>query len=89
MKLHLAIHNLVLEVLYKCIILFFNIMRNKSANVTLFSGTGLVFLIGGPSSNAGTLYARNPTTGIYGPVCDDNFAIPDVRLMNIILVLLN
>ena len=32
-----------------------------------------VALIGGPASNEGYLYATNPATGIYGPVCDDFF----------------
>jgi len=31
----------------------------------------VVKLVGGNSTNVGYLYATNPTTGIYGPVCDD------------------
>ena len=37
-------------------------------------------LIGGSVAGTGNIFARNPTTGIYGPVCDDNFALPDVCL---------
>jgi len=37
-----------------------------------------VVLIGGSGNNSGNIFARNPTTGIYGPVCDDNFGIVDV-----------
>jgi hypothetical protein len=37
-----------------------------------------VVLIGGSGGNSGNIFARNPTTGIYGPVCDDNFGIVDV-----------
>ena len=28
-------------------------------------------LVGGTGPNEGYLYATNPTTGTYGPVCDD------------------
>ncbi len=33
----------------------------------------LVALVGGLSSNSGNLYAWNPSTGVYGPVCADGF----------------
>ena len=39
----------------------------------------LVVLVGGPSNASGNIFARNPTSGVYGPVCDDNFALPDVN----------
>ena len=32
-----------------------------------------VKLVGGASASEGVLYATNPTTNIYGPVCDDFF----------------
>ncbi len=38
-----------------------------------------VYLRGGPGPWAGTVYARNPTSGIDGPVCDDLWGIEDVR----------
>ena len=38
-----------------------------------------IALVGGPSTNAGHVYARNPQTGYYGPVCDDGFGDLDVR----------
>ena len=37
-----------------------------------------VELIGGTSQGSGNVFATNPTTGIYGPVCDDNWDINDV-----------
>ena len=39
----------------------------------------LVDLAGGSSASSGNVYAVNPTTGVYGPVCDDNWDIDDVR----------
>jgi hypothetical protein len=41
--------------------------------------TAAVVLVGGSSTGSGNVFARNPTTGIYGPVCDDNWDIADVR----------
>ena len=38
----------------------------------------IVELIGGSSLSDGNVYATNPATGIYGPVCDDNWDIDDV-----------
>jgi hypothetical protein len=40
-----------------------------------------VYLIGGPGPWAGTVYARNPVTGIDGPVCDDYWNILAVRIV--------
>jgi hypothetical protein len=40
-------------------------------------------LVGGPTSNSGHVFARNPRTGYYGPVCDDNFGDADVRLFKL------
>ena len=34
-----------------------------------------VELVGGSSSSEGNVHAKNPVTGIYGPVCDDGFDI--------------
>jgi hypothetical protein len=50
-----------------------------------------VVLVGGPSNAAGNVFARNPATGIYGPVCDDNWDILDVIIIfiNIPLFSLN
>jgi hypothetical protein len=36
-------------------------------------------LVGGPTLNSGHVFARNPRTGFYGPVCDDFFGDADVR----------
>ena len=38
-----------------------------------------VALVGGSSDNEGNVFATNPTTGYYGPVCDDGWAIEEVR----------
>ena len=35
-------------------------------------------LVGGPTSNSGHVFATNPRTGYYGPVCDDFFGDADV-----------
>jgi len=41
-------------------------------------------LVGGNGPHEGNVYARNPITGIFGPVCDDAWDIRSVRtfLMN-------
>jgi hypothetical protein len=36
-------------------------------------------LVGGPTLNSGHVFARNPRTGFYGPVCDDFFDDADVK----------
>jgi len=41
-----------------------------------------VVLKGGKTSNEGDVYARNPTTGIYGPVCSNNWIAENVRLIS-------
>ena len=38
----------------------------------------LVSLVGGDSPEEGNVYAKNPSTGIYGPVCDDLWDLQDV-----------
>ena len=38
----------------------------------------MVALIGGTTNGTGNVFARNPTTGTYGPVCDDAWEIADV-----------
>jgi len=35
-------------------------------------------LVGGSSSNKGNVMAYNPSTGIEGPVCDDDWEMKDV-----------
>jgi hypothetical protein len=40
-----------------------------------------VELVGGSAPNEGNVYAQNPVTGIYGPVCDDGF---DVNAANVV-----
>ncbi len=39
-----------------------------------------VALVGGTGPFEGVLYATNPTTGTYGPVCDDYFTLKSVIL---------
>ena len=40
---------------------------------------GTVVLVGGTSAGNGNVFARNPNTGIYGPVCDDGWSFADVN----------
>ena len=40
-----------------------------------------VALVGGSSDNEGNVFATNPTTGLYGPVCDDGWAIEEVCVL--------
>ena len=44
----------------------------------------LVVLIGGETPSSGNVYAINPTTGVYGPVCDDGWDIEDVSKKSLI-----
>ncbi len=44
----------------------------------------MIALIGGTSNGTGNVFARNPTTGIYGPVCDDFWEIADVITLDIL-----
>jgi len=46
--------------------------------IILFLSLASVVLIGGTVNGTGNVYARNPATGIYGPVCDDLWSIEDV-----------
>jgi hypothetical protein len=41
----------------------------------------LVELIGGSNEFEGNVFAKNPKTGVYGPVCDDNWTIQNVRIL--------
>jgi len=41
-----------------------------------------VALVGGTGAYEGYLYATNPVTKIYGPVCDDYFTISAVSWMS-------
>ena len=45
----------------------------------VFSNAAVV-LIGGPGPQEGYLFALNPATKTYGPVCDDAFDLKSVRL---------
>ena len=36
-------------------------------------------LMGGTHSYEGNVYAMNPITGVFGPVCDDFWSMKDVR----------
>jgi hypothetical protein len=37
-----------------------------------------VDLLGGPTPNSGNVFATNPASGTYGPVCDDGWDQSDV-----------
>jgi len=39
-----------------------------------------VKLMGGSSKLEGNVFARNPTTKVFGPVCDDEWTIENVSL---------
>ena len=55
----------------------FNILDTQKLNKILHLGA--VFLVGGTVNGSGNVFARNPTTGIYGPVCDDLWDFNAVR----------
>jgi len=38
-------------------------------------------LVGGSEPGTGNVFARNPVTCTYGPVCDDDFDILDVSFI--------
>ena len=38
-------------------------------------------MVDGPTRGSGNVYATNPTTGAYGPVCGHNWDIEDVSLI--------
>jgi hypothetical protein len=38
-----------------------------------------VKLVGGSNELEGNVFAKNPKTELYGPVCDDNWTIENVR----------
>ncbi len=42
-----------------------------------------VMLKGGTKKNMGNVFALNSLTGTFGPVCDDDWSIEDVRSSNI------
>jgi hypothetical protein len=37
-------------------------------------------LVGGTTNGTGNVFARNPATGVYGPVCDDAWNMADVNV---------
>ena len=42
-----------------------------------------VMLKGGTNNFEGNVYALNPTTGVFGPICDDFWSMKDVRYKNV------
>jgi len=46
----------------------------------LASSSISVALVGGNLYNSGNVYATNPSTGVYGPVCDDQWSLRAVSL---------
>ena len=38
-------------------------------------------LVGGTANGNWNVFARNPTTGVYGQVCDDSWDLNDVRIV--------
>jgi len=45
------------------------------------ASTPAVVLVGGPNGSSGNVYAKNPTTGTYGPVCDDYWTIASANVV--------
>ena len=39
--------------------------------MTLEALISLVWIVDGPNDYSGNVYAKNPTTGVIGPVCDN------------------
>ncbi len=50
-------------------------MQTKQRRCVNYNLVSLVALIGGTGPHEGYVYALNPVTKIYGPVCDDYFNI--------------
>lgn len=44
-------------------------------------------LVGGTVNGTGNVFAKNPVTGIYGPVCDDFWDINDVSFIDVLCCL--
>jgi len=42
-----------------------------------------VGLIGGDDSMSGNVFAKNPSTGIYGPVCDTYWGMEEVSTVKL------
>ena len=52
-------------------------IKGKIVNKLLLK-ISAVTLVGSSTRGSGNVFARNPTNGIYGPVCDDSFDLVDV-----------
>jgi len=57
---------------------YFKLNKKKVKHIILIILIFLVTLVGGNSPNEGNVYARNPNTGIFGPVCDDAWDVMGV-----------
>ena len=62
-------------------------LESQSSNPVLICSAA-VLLVGGAQPNEGYLYATNPVTNTYGPVCDDYFNTNAVSPYRCILPLL-
>jgi len=47
-----------------------------------------VYLVGGASSNEGNVFAFNPDSGIFGPICEDTWDKHDVSTIKLFFALL-
>ena len=52
----------------------------QGVHITYFTNTILVALVGGQNSSEGNVHAYNPTTNLFGPVCDDIWNIVNVSI---------
>ena len=53
-------------------------LKNQTNHLELLCAFSAVVLVGGTGPQQGYVYAFNPVTKIYGPVCDDYFDIKAV-----------
>jgi hypothetical protein len=47
--------------------------------IAIFTNLFSVKLVGGSNEFEGNVFAKNPKTEVYGPVCDDNWTFENVR----------
>jgi len=48
-----------------------------------------IILVGGSGPYEGNVYATNPETNVFGPVCDDTWDLADVRASDIRVVFMD
>ena len=56
-------------------------LKHNVILINFFIHLDFMVLVGGTTPNSGNVFAKNPTTGYYGPVCDDDFGNEEVRII--------